>query len=58
MIDDFIVLQDGRKLGYGSMQGIPMIASSPGTEACSVLYICGYSHDCPLSGCAAPILKV
>ncbi len=50
---DFIVLQDGRKLGYGSMQGIPMIASSPGMEACSVLYICGYSHDCPLSWCAS-----
>ena len=23
------LLQDGRKLGYGSMQGIPMVASSP-----------------------------
>ena len=24
-----VVLQEGRKLGYGTMQGIPMIASSP-----------------------------
>ena len=23
--------QDGRKLGYGGMQGIPMVATSPGT---------------------------
>lgn len=23
------VFQDGRKMGYGSMQGIPMVASSP-----------------------------
>lgn len=23
------VFQDGRKLGYGAMQGIPMVASSP-----------------------------
>lgn len=25
----FFSLQDGRKLGYGGMQGIPMVASSP-----------------------------
>lgn len=24
-----MVMQDGRKLGFGSMQGIPLIASSP-----------------------------
>jgi len=31
------VLQEGRKLGYGAMQGIPMIASSP------------VRHDSPLN---------
>lgn len=31
------LLQDGRKLGYGAMQGIPMVASSP------------VRHDSPLN---------
>lgn len=32
-----VTLQDGRKLGYGAMQGIPMVASSP------------VRHDSPLN---------
>ena len=24
--------QDGRKIGYGGMQGIPMVATSPGKK--------------------------
>lgn len=33
----FVVLQDGRKMGYGGMSGIPMVASSP------------VRHDSPLN---------
>jgi insulin gene enhancer protein ISL-1 len=28
-LKQWVYLQEGRKLGYGAMQGIPMIASSP-----------------------------
>lgn len=34
---DFSFVKDGRKLGYGAMQGIPMVASSP------------VRHDSPLN---------
>ena len=27
-----VFFQDGRKLGYGGMQGIPMVATSPGNN--------------------------
>lgn len=29
MFGDALLLQDGRKLGFGGMHGIPMVASSP-----------------------------
>ena len=35
----FSALQDGRKIGYGGMQGIPMVATSPGKNSLHILQL-------------------